>query len=578
MLRIMIESIYRGNAMENNELLEPVKYYESQLKQIHHENVESLFDELTKKSGIDVEANRQTMKKYHAKEEELNHAQKALNKMKALKVILIVLGVLALVGGIVMIGVAGGNNVGLLAGGIGASVAGVILIIVGALSNRKKIKDTQSVVDKIKAEMEVIKQEAEAQVAALNALFTPTMSTELIQKSAPIFEFDQSLEQKTMDRLVNQFNEKVDMSKDHSTLVVQSGQINNNPFMIRQVLEMEMQPETYTGTLLITWTETVSTENGTRTVTRTQTLVATHVEPKPHYAVATYLSYYNEAAPKLSFTRTPCGLSGKSDKDIDKYVAKFEKRDIKKSEKATKKGENYTHLTNSTFEAFLNGKDRDNEVEYRLMFTPLAQKNIEYLFKKNEPYGDDIYYGKYKCVNTIQSKHSQGMDYSGGTYNYYDFDYDQIAYKFKNYNETFFQGFYYDFLFILSIPIFTQNRSENYLGPYSEHEISTYELECMANKFDASHYQFEDGDTEKILKVKATKNGNVEITAHSFTEIPDVDIVMVMGGDGHMHGVPVNYFRYEPSSYVFNGKANTASLDNPQANEVNYKRYSMSLN
>lgn len=44
--------------MNQTDLLEPSKLYRLELKDKHHERVEKFFDELVKKSGIDVSANQ----------------------------------------------------------------------------------------------------------------------------------------------------------------------------------------------------------------------------------------------------------------------------------------------------------------------------------------------------------------------------------------------------------------------------------------------------------------------------------------------------------------------------------------
>jgi hypothetical protein len=84
-------------------------------------------------------------------------------------------------------------------------------------------------------------------------------------------------------------------------------------------------------------------------------------------------------------------MSGKSDKDNDKFVASRVKDLDKLEEKAVKAGKTFTKLGNDEFEAFFGADDRDNEVEYRLLFTPLAILNEMDLIKNPAPFGDDFY-------------------------------------------------------------------------------------------------------------------------------------------------------------------------------------------
>ena len=83
--------------MQTTDLLEPAKLYEHELRDKHHSTVETFFDELTKKAGTDIEANRVTCKNLHKEETNLEKARKALEKANGLKglfVTMIVIGVI----------------------------------------------------------------------------------------------------------------------------------------------------------------------------------------------------------------------------------------------------------------------------------------------------------------------------------------------------------------------------------------------------------------------------------------------------------------------------------------------------
>ena len=132
-----------------------------------------------------------------------------------------------------------------------------------------------------------------------------------------------------------------------------------------------------------------------------ETLRAYVNKPKPIYSTETYLVYGNEAANHLRFSRMPSCINSLDEKGIEKYVRKHEKDLTKLSEKAQKNGGNYTPLGNSEFELFFGGLDRDNEVEYRLLFTPLAQKSMLQVLKSKVGYGDDFKFIKDKGLNVI---------------------------------------------------------------------------------------------------------------------------------------------------------------------------------
>ena len=72
---------------------------------------------------------------------------------------------------------------------------------------------------------------------------------------------------------------------------------------------------------------------------------------------------------------------------------------------------NYQRFGNDEFEVLFGGTNRNNELEYRLLFTPLAQKNLLSIIKNPIPYGDDFSFIKDKMINVIRSNHSQTFDY-----------------------------------------------------------------------------------------------------------------------------------------------------------------------
>ena len=553
--------------------LEPLKYYEMALKDQHKQNVEEFFDKLTNKSGVDIGANKVTCNKYYSEKAILDKHKKSLNATKAGIVIMIILMIVGLVLGIILLYNGISTVSGALIGvGAGLLVVAVVALVLWLTVFKKKKKNLQEIVDKKEKVVNNLQNEAYSQVAPLNNSFLPNMATKLMEKTAPLIDFDEYLSSKTEERIVKQFGDALDDSIDHSTLVVQSGNINTNPFLLRQIYQMEMKPQIYYGSLVITYARVVSDgKGGTRTVTVTQTLHASITRPKPYYSVVTGLTYYTDAASKLSFYRTPAGMVGLDEKQIRKRVEKEDKENTKKAEKAVKKGENYTKFANSKFEAYINSEKRNNELEYRLLFTPLAQNNFVYSFSKH----DDIYFDKDKCINTIYSTHDTNMDYSGDASNYVHFDYEEIKKNFVDYNMSFFEGLYFDMVPLLNIPLYHQHQSAPYLDHKKEDLISYYEAEVLANKFEPSRFKPKGCDTDVILKT-SLQGDSLVVTAHGFRADSRVELVPVLGGDGIMHPVPVPYYEYIRVS----GKTNvnlvikkSETLDNNNDTVINYRQY-----
>lgn len=563
--------------IRTDEYLEPLKYYESSLKNIHHDNVEEYFNELTQQSGVDVDANQVTCNKLYKERENLKKVQKKMTGIIVLEVFLIIFAIIGIGAGVFLI-IQNQSNPGLFIPlGIGAIILGIGLFLLVILVLRKKRKSAKQEIERLEETCRQLEQEAWAQMAPLNNSFNELMAPHLFTKSAPLIQIDDNLTSLTEERIAEQFECPLDRDTTRSALVVQSGNVNTNPFIFKQVLTMKMLPEVYTGTLVITYTRTVSDGNGgTRTVTEHQTLVAHVTRPKPHYAVETSLNFYTDVASRLSFSRTPAGLEGKSDKEIERIANRKDKEETKKADKALKEGKNYTKFANSKFESYLNAEGRDHEIDYRTMFTPLAQTNYMYNFSKK----DDIYYTKIKCQNIIQSNHDIDKDYSGSPLNYYSYDYEVIKKKFMDYNENFFEGLYMDFVPLLSIPVFHETQSEPYIpNPSRVDRLSMYEGEVMANRFDPKLFKPVGCDTDVILKVETTPT-SLNVSSYGYHADPRTEMVPVMGNDGRSHLVPVNYYEYLPVEMlkfvkVFNNDGNT--LDNNNDNGINYKKYKVEI-
>lgn len=113
------------------------------------------------------------------------------------------------------------------------------------------------------------------------------------------------------------------MGTDRSTLYVKSGEINGNPFFISDNLYHKMGTKDYTGSIVITWTETTRDSKGNLvTRTRSQTLTATITKPCPYYSTMPFLVYGNEAAPDLIFSRDDSDAEKMTEKQIERHVNK----------------------------------------------------------------------------------------------------------------------------------------------------------------------------------------------------------------------------------------------------------------
>lgn len=313
-----------------------------------------------------------------------------------------------------------------------------------------------------------------------------------------------------------------------------------------------MGTETYHGYKTIHWTERYRDSNGKwRTRTRSQTLHATVTKPKPFYNTQVILNYCAQGGPDLSFSRDASHLEQKSEREIERFVKRGEKKLKKKTDKAISQNSDFMSMSNSDFEVLFDALDRTDEVQFRTLFTPLAQTNMVDLILSRLGYGDDFHFVKTKRTNRIISNHSQGraINLLPGVYTSYS--YDIIKENFIGKNMEFFKAVYFDFAPLLAIPLY-QERPVHSLKPIPDYAqlYSFKECEVLANAVDRTYMVHPDTKTQAILKSSFVSSKDrideMCITAYSYDIEKRVDVVSVRGGDGNYHNVPVEWDEYLP--------------------------------
>ena len=68
----------------------PLEEFETKFKNLHLNNTKSFFEELVKKSGVDVEENRKTVQKYNQIKDNLKQLKKKLNLWRLFRVLMII--------------------------------------------------------------------------------------------------------------------------------------------------------------------------------------------------------------------------------------------------------------------------------------------------------------------------------------------------------------------------------------------------------------------------------------------------------------------------------------------------------
>ena len=539
----------------DDNLLEPVSFYKNTLKQRVHDAACAFFDSIVKKAAINVDENRDTVNKYDNASERLSDAKKRLNKINILKgfTIFFVIAFLLVGIGLIVYGSVE-DELGLGLGvGIPSILVGIALIIVICLVINKKQKERRAIVERISKECEQLYGLACTQMSPLFQYYDYSTAYEIFDEAVDIINFDKFFDKAKLRYLIEKCDYVVDEDESHSTLYVKSGEILGNPFILKKTKFQVMQNKQYTGSRTVVYTQTYTDSEGhTRTRTVTETLYAHVYKPAPVYGNYTDLIYGNQAAPDLSFSRTPTSLDANmKDKERDKFLRKKAADLQKMAEDSLKKGRYFTPLANTEFEVFFNGLDRDNEQQYRLLFTPLAQKNYKELFQTDQGYGDDFEFIKKRRTNYISSAHAQSKQLIIEPTDFLSHSHDIAKDLFVNYVNEFFRSLYFDFVPLLSIPLYQQLKTTEYIYETAiESNNTMYEAEMVSNRFDEDTFKNPLSITETILKSHfVEKNGEsdkVVVRAHSFAGEDRVDIVPVMARNGVLYDVAVPWIEYIP--------------------------------
>ena len=546
-----------GEIMEIFKNAEPLECYTGTLRAQVEKNAADYFDELVKRSGVNVAENAATVKKYNAAAAKAEEAGRKLSSVKSTRTFLLIIGIMCLIAALVQLIIyfAAGMSLGLLIGGLCCLAVGVVIMIIIFTVIKKQQARRQQHYDKAVAVAEKLKGEGYAQVAPLNALFTWGATRELIKKTIPELVLEQNLSLDRLELLMNKYGyQPCSSDPESSTIFLLSGTVGGNPFLFERRLRHRIVPHIYTGTLTIHWTTYSRDSHGNmRTHHHSQVLQATIEKPAPEYTYQTRLYYGNEAAPDLHFTRTAKYSHMHDEDELEKMVKKGGKKLAAKTRRAAAQGGNFTELANTEFEVLFGATDRDNEVEYRLMFTPLAQTNMVDLLTSDDGYGDDFDFIKNGMLNCIISAHSQSWQPDSDPARYRSYDVAAARNAFITYNSEYFKSMYFDLAPLLSIPLYRMEKPDEYI--YGGNYVSNYalgEAEVLANKLGDMQFAPQGAKTQSLLKASLShRDGSADrivVAAYAYDTVNMVDYVPVFGGDGNMHSVPVPWIQYNPIS------------------------------
>ena len=531
---------------------EPIVHFRESLRPAVERRVTQGFDRLVAEAGVDVSANIATVAEVNGLNAQIKDVGADKSRLRTFRVLAIIAAVVAVIAALVLFPV--GNPAAVIGGVLllGVAVAAV-LVITQRLT--PQIRDQRERVAELTGQRDSAIQVGWNQLAPLNASYGWFTVPDIVASGDPVLRTEPFLTETRLNdlRLGHGWNDPVgDFS---SVLQVITGDINGNPWLMVETLNHEMGWKTYTGFLVITWMEAerYRDSNGnwrTRMVQRSQTLTASVTKPFPEYDRNAFLVYGNVIAPEVNFTRQPSKLSGSNE---GKMAQARLNRTVNKLEKKSRKmGTDFTVMSNRDFEALFHATDRDNETQFRVMFTPVAQEQMVSLLRDNQHgFGDNFHFLKSGNNIEIHSGQLQGMDLLANPAQFADWNLETARARFRDFTLHYSRALYFTLAPLLAIPALQEPRDGMPLAD-NDSTPAAWELEVAANHLGESRFANERSVTTNILKVEPLgppgKDGAVpaSVTASGYSGTDRIDSVPMRGGDGRIHRVPVPWVEYRP--------------------------------
>ncbi|MBP5511436.1 MAG: hypothetical protein J6Z49_11010 [Kiritimatiellae bacterium] len=537
----MIEDVY-----------EPLARYRDEFRQKFATLARETFKELTERSGVDVKANRALVAEIKGLQTKADSASGKKTCYGWLMALGFAGAAAALVGAVA----ANGTDPDMQ----GLCILGIVAGLVLGFAMIHRFNEAANLLRSLQSRIATKKEVAWKQMESLNRLYTWDVTVRLVEATVPRLAFDPYFTADRLASLHGQFGWDDSFNDGKSIIFAQSGVINGNPFVFGHYLDMEWGEKTYEGTKEISWTEWKEGPDGKRyPVRRYETLRAHVTKPIPVYGERKLLLYGNDAAPNLSFSRQPSGLTGKDGELWGAIRKKWRLSRLKSYSRNLDDDSNFTLMNNHEFEAWFHAKDRDHEVEFRLLFTPVAQTQMLNLMKDTTVgYGDDFTFVKKKKVNMLFSRHLDKAAIDTDPSRFYNWDYDAAAAFFLSFNERYFKDIYFAMAPLLSIPLYQQMRTheEIWKGIIDGAPSSFWEHESVANYHGEDKFAHPSCITRSILKTQVVQRedgeSTVAVTAYGYRGEKRVESKEVYGGDGRWHTVPVPWTEYLPVQQTSN--------------------------
>lgn len=431
--------------MKDDRLLEPIKYYNEYIKSELENKLEDEFENLVQTSGVDKEKNNKEIEEYLYNHNKAESASKSKKTQKRWLMFLTIAYFLILI-------LSQNDSSSFyqntsFCGFITILYIILVVILFIKMSNNKDKNDEHS------ADASAALDRAKEGMECLFDLFSEEKYIEIFESVLPSLKIYKVIP-KSFEKYLSQISTHpyddfdyyyhVKGNEDSSSLSSLYGTIEGKPFLFFQNKLFEMGEKTYTGSNTLPYTESYRDSDGHwHTETYYETISASLTMPYPMYDSHFGTLFFTDTAPNLDFDRVPF----KSNNGIDGYVYSA----VKKLNKKEKK-EGITYLADKEFEALFNALERNNDIEFRMMFTPYVIKNMKELIRSQEGPGNNFEYFKRGKMSNVNYKDAKVYaDHIIPSYN------DVLNYSLKDTRKAFIEKglSFFDSLYFTLAPILT---------------------------------------------------------------------------------------------------------------------------
>lgn len=531
----------------------PLEAYQHHLRARHAQFVREHLDELIARSQVDPHQNQATVQEIQRTQAAFERMQSRVRLWKGVTTLLTVLfwvG-LTLCGIGILLKLIEHPTPNLTSLIIGAGFVATMTFLLKQFWLKEKVHALESQCEELKARHHTLLKTAWEQLHPLNLLFTWDTVTDLLRKTLPEIHFDKSFSHQQFLDLIAGHHWNGQLTDELSVCNLQTGHINGNPFALVKGRSMRMSERVYSGTRTVSVRKSHYVNGKRQSYTSFETLYAEITRPCPEYYMTSFLLFGSDAAPHLTFSRSPSQHSGKEDTFFNRLA---KNRTTKKLEAFSRNLDDeygFTMMANREFETLFHAIDRSDEREFRLLFTPYAQQQMVKLLNDTTiGYGDNFHMIKDSFTTLLFPEHLTETDQSLNPVDFWHYDIVEIKRRFINFNADYFKALYFALAPLMTIPLYCQkcSRAER-AAATPKFETSSWESELIANAYGEKHFRHPKSATNALLKTKTTRHGDAtvfDVTAHSFSAKERTEYVPQWDSNGHRHNVPVEWIEYTP--------------------------------